>query len=106
MYANAELLSQQIQELVEEAEPPLSWFCLDAASVDDVDFTAAETLLAVLSQLKTKGIRPVFAAVSEDVKTELDRSGITGLIGENAYYATVEEVMTAYRGQEGKKKRG
>ncbi len=44
-----------------------------------------------------QGIRPVFAAVSDDVRAELDRSGITELVGENAYYATVDEVVTAYR---------
>lgn len=96
-YANAELLSQQILALAEKAQPLLSWFCLDAASVDDVDFSAAETLLAALNQLKAQGIRPVFAEVSDDVKTELNRSGITELIGEEAHYTTVAEVVAAYR---------
>jgi len=102
-YANAELLSQQILTLAEEAQPPLSWFCMDAASVDDVDFTAAGTLLSVLGQLRVLGIRPVFAEVSEDVRSELDRSGITDLIGEKGYFATVEEVLSAFRELEGER---
>ncbi|MEJ2688636.1 MAG: SulP family inorganic anion transporter [Deltaproteobacteria bacterium] len=100
-YANAELLSQQVLALVEGAQPPLSWFCLDAASVDDVDFSAAEALLFLLNLLKVQGIRPVFAEVSDDVKAELDRSGVTELIGESAYYARVDEVVTAFRDQDG-----
>jgi len=105
-YANAEFLSQQILALVEEAQPPLSWFCLDAASVDDVDFTAAGALHAVLSQLKSQGIRPVFTEVSEDVRKELDRSGITALIDESGYFTSVEEVASAYRDLEEKHVQG
>jgi SulP family sulfate permease len=33
-YANAELLSQEVLELVDTAQPPLSWFCIDANAVD------------------------------------------------------------------------
>ena len=96
-YANAELLSEQILELAKGAQPPPSWFCIDAAAVDDVDFSAAETLRSICGLLKKQGIRPVFAVVSDDVRTELDRSGITKLIGEDAYYATVGDVVNAYR---------
>ena len=96
-YANAELLSQQILSLAKDANPPLSWFCLDASSVDDVDFSAAEALLSVLTHLKTQGIRPVFSGVSEHVRAELDRSGITEMIRESAYYTAVDEVVIAYR---------
>lgn len=96
-YANAELLSQEILTLVESAQPPLIWFCLDAASVDDVDYSAAGTLITVFKQLRTQGVRPVLAEVSDDVRSELDRSGVTELIGEDAYYTTVDEAVSAYR---------
>ena len=96
-YANAELLSEQVLELAKGAQPPLSWFCIDAAAVDDVDFSAAESLHSICGLLKQQGIRLVFAVVSDDVRTELDRSGLTELIGENAYYATVGDVVNAYR---------
>ena len=33
-YANAELFSQELLELVSTAQPPLSWFCIDATAVD------------------------------------------------------------------------
>ncbi len=96
-YANAELLSRQVEELARNAQPPLSWFCVDAAAVDDVDFTAAENLLAVAGLLQKEGIRLVFAEVSDDVRAELDRSGISTRIGPSAYYATVSDVVNDYR---------
>ena len=96
-YANAELFSQQVLELVKSAQPPLSWFCADASAVDDVDFTAAENLLAAARFLQKEHIRFVFAEVSGDVRAELDRSGISKLIGDSAYYATVSDVVKDYR---------
>jgi hypothetical protein len=44
-------------------------------------------------------VRLVFAEVTDNVKNELDRSGITGPIGENACYAAVADVVNAYREQ-------
>jgi len=95
-YANAELLSEEITELVNEATPPVSWFCIDADAVDDVDFSAAETLRSVQDLLKGKGIRLVFAIVSDDVKGELDRYGLTDLVGEDAFYATGDDLLSAF----------
>ncbi|MEZ5394149.1 MAG: sodium-independent anion transporter [Bryobacterales bacterium] len=96
-YANAEFLSDQIRSLVDKAQPPLSWFCIDAGAIDDVDFTAAETLLVIAGFLRKNGIRLVLAEVAGDVKDELDRSGITDVIGEAAYYPTVSDAVKDYR---------
>jgi MFS superfamily sulfate permease-like transporter len=46
-YANVQLLSEEITYLTNNAEPPLSWFCIDASAIDDIDYTAAETLRSV-----------------------------------------------------------
>ncbi len=70
-YANAELLSAEVTRLAQEAQPPLAWFCLEASAVDDIDYTAADTLRHLYSMLQQKGIRLVFAGVSPDVKAEL-----------------------------------
>jgi hypothetical protein len=39
--------------------------------------------------------------VSSDVRTELDRSGLTERVCEEAYYATVDDVLNAYREMSG-----
>ena len=96
-YANAELFSQEVLELVNSAQPPLSWFCIDATAVDDIDFSAAATLRETYKLLKEKGIRLVLSEVEEDVRRELDKSELTDLIGKDAFYETISEVETAYR---------
>jgi sulfate permease, SulP family len=96
-YANAELFSTQVTELADTAQPPLAWLCLDAVSVDDVDFTAAATLQEVHGLLQEKGIRLVLAGVSADVRKQLELSGLTDMIGEEFIFDTVPDVEAAYK---------
>jgi MFS superfamily sulfate permease-like transporter len=96
-YANSELLSQEILELSQAARPPLSWFCVDCTAVDDVDFTAAAVLLSLSWILGGRGTRLVLVGVSSDVEAELERSGVTGEKGRVACYASLHDVVEAYR---------
>ncbi len=98
-YANTDQLSGEVSLLAEEARPRLSWFCIDANAVDDVDFSAAETLRSIAVFLRKRGIRLVLAGVSDNVRAELDRSRLTQLIGEDSYYATLTDVLSAYQEQ-------
>lgn len=99
-YANAEQLSEEITDLANNSEPPLRWLCLDASSVDDVDYSAAETLRSLFAILKDKGIRLVVAQVLDDVR-EQSRYELRQLFGEDAFYDTLEDVMKDYQQQTG-----
>lgn len=95
-YANAQQLYEQIISLVEGANPPLLWFCLDASAVPDIDFSAAETLREIHGILKGRGIRFVWANVIGPLKTELDKYEITELFGKDAFYHNISEVLSDY----------
>ncbi len=95
-YANAQQLFDQMIGLVDGAKPPLAWLCVDASAVADVDFSAAETLREIHGILKDRGTRLVWANVTDPVLVELDRYGITGLIGKDAFYDNISDVMDAY----------
>jgi MFS superfamily sulfate permease-like transporter len=95
-YANAQQLFDQIIELVETAQPALTCLCIDASAVADVDFTAAETLREIYSILKGRAIRLVWANVTDLVKLELDRYEITSLMGEDAFYENLSNVVNAH----------
>jgi MFS superfamily sulfate permease-like transporter len=101
-YANAALFSEQVVELANKARPALEWLCLDAAAIDDVDYTGAAALKSAYEALQEKGIRLVFTLVSEHTKKELDRLGITGLVGNDAFFTTGDEVLVAFRQREKK----
>jgi high affinity sulfate transporter 1 len=95
-YANTELLLRQVTELVAAASPPLEWFCIDAAAIDDIDFTGAATLRAVHNTLSKAGVKLVFAHVSDEVRGTLERYEITGLLDTDALFESPRTVVHAY----------
>jgi SulP family sulfate permease len=97
-YANCRQFSDEISLLANTTEPPLRWLCLEASAVDDVDYSAAETLRSVHARLKARGIRLVVADVMEDLKA-LTRYRFKELFGEDAFYDHLEDVMKQYRQQ-------
>jgi SulP family sulfate permease len=96
-FANATRFEEQVTGL---AAPGVRWICVHSPAVADVDYTGGETLIDVSRELKQRGIRLVFAGVTEPVRRELDRAGVTAAVGEDAYYPGVAEVIAAYRDAE------
>jgi high affinity sulfate transporter 1 len=97
-YANCQQLSEEISFLANIAEPRLRWLCLDASAVDDVDYSSAETLRSVYAKLKAEGIRMVVAEVMEGPMTQT-RYQLKDLLGADAFYDHLEDVVTEYRRQ-------
>jgi MFS superfamily sulfate permease-like transporter len=95
-YANAQQLSEEVTGLADSAEPPLRWFCIDGSAVDDVDFSAAETMRSLFAILKDKGIRLVVAQLMDDVEDN-SRYHFHQLFGKDAFFDTGEDVVDAYR---------
>jgi MFS superfamily sulfate permease-like transporter len=97
-YANCQQLSEEVSFLAKTTEPPLRWICIDGSAVDDVDYTAAETLRSVHAKLKASGIRLVVAEVMEDLKTHA-RYRLKEVFGADVLYDRLEDVMRQYRQQ-------
>ncbi len=96
-YANANRFTEQVRDIVANAEPAVSWFCLDAAAIPDVDFSAGVTVREIHDILQERQVRLVFAEVVDDVRAELRRYGVEDLVGSDAFFGTVQEVVDAYR---------
>jgi SulP family sulfate permease len=95
-YANSQQFSDEVSLLASSTEPPLRWLCLDAGAVDDVDYSAVETLRSVHAKLKAKGIRLVVAHEMEELMTHThDR--LRELFGADAFYHRLKDVVTQYR---------
>jgi len=50
-YANVQQLTEEVTGLATHADPPLRWLCLEASAIDDVDYSAAEALRALVLML-------------------------------------------------------
>jgi len=94
-YANCEQLKNEVRELAIGASPPLIWFCLDMRAVDDVDFSAAQVLIGTFEFLQRSGIRMVMVAVQDTVRPELDRYGLTTLIGGDFIFTGIHRDLDA-----------
>jgi SulP family sulfate permease len=96
-YANSQQLSQEIRELARLGPTPVAWFCIDLLAVVDVDFSAAAALRETCAGLKEHHIRLVFSDANDHVRHELDVSGVTDLVGQDAYYLDLRSVLEAYQ---------
>jgi len=97
-YANCPQFADEVLQLANQAEPPLRWLCLDASAMDDIDYSAAETIGTVHATLKAKGIRVVVAEELDDVSAR-SRYHTRELFGEDAFYGHLEDVVRHYRQQ-------
>ncbi len=96
-YANATRLTEEVLELVGAGAPNVQWLCIDTGAVSDVDYSGGETLRDLHGELFGRGVRLVLADVNDPVRSELDRFGITGLVGDDAYFAGTAEVIASFQ---------
>jgi sulfate permease, SulP family len=96
-YANANRFSEEILGLTTEDQPKVRWLGIDASSIDDVDFSGAETLRELAGSLRDRETRLLLAEIAPDVRVELDRYGLTEVIGEDSFFDSVSDMVDAYR---------
>jgi sulfate permease, SulP family len=94
-FANAARLVADILELIGDGPPP-RWFCLDAAAIGDVDYTAAAVVTQVHGRLKNEGSRLVLSGLIDPVRKQLDHYGITEKLGPDACFETAGEALEAF----------
>jgi len=95
-YANASRFAEETRQIRKNADPPLEWLCLVFEAVIDVDYTGSAMVRAGVERLYRHGIRVVLCEVPEEVKAELDKDGLTELIGADNFYDDIDDVLQAY----------
>jgi MFS superfamily sulfate permease-like transporter len=95
-FANEKSFTEEIIALAKNTHS-LKWFCISASNIEDVDFTSAEALKKVYTQLKKLDITLVLSDVVMPVMNELDRDGIIKIIGKDHIFKSVQDVIVAYK---------
>lgn len=95
-FANCQQLYEEITSLAKEADPPLSWICIDASAVDDVDYSAAKTIHSLNRMLQEKEIRLVVAQTMLDVVHD-SQFYFRTLLEEGMFFRTLAEMMSSYQ---------
>ncbi|MEM9631685.1 MAG: SulP family inorganic anion transporter [Pseudomonadota bacterium] len=100
-YANADLMAVEIRGLTSKRSEGLKYFCVDISCVDDVDFTALQTLKTLQTELAGKNIELLFAHMLDDPGAH-SRLQLVKAFGEKKVLATIEEVLTYTQSSVGK----
>jgi len=68
-----------------------------AEPVTSVDVTAADVLSELDDALHAVGIELCFAEMKDPVKDKLKRFGLFARLGEQTFFTTIDEAVSAYR---------
>jgi SulP family sulfate permease len=95
-YANIDRFAVQARKLATESPFPVRWLVVDAGAITSVDYTAGGALKELVKDLAQNGVTLVFAHISESLKADLDRQGLSEAIGPNRQFETLRECLAAY----------
>jgi SulP family sulfate permease len=98
-FANANVLTDDIQRLVKIAPEPVRKFVLDAAAMSDIDTTGTEVLSQIRQWLQGRNITLAMSRVQPSLMAELRISGLLEEIGQDNLFATNRGAISAFRSQ-------
>jgi len=95
-FANAELFHERVLDAVASSPTPVRWLVIAAEPVTSVDVTAADAISELDDTLRAATIELCFAEVKDPVKDKLKRFGLLTRFGEQTFFATLGEAVSAY----------
>ena len=96
-FANAELFHERALDAVASSPTPVRWLVVAAEPVTSVDVTAADAVCELDDTLHAADIELCFAEMKDPVKDKLKRFGLFTRLGEQTFFATLGEAVSAYR---------
>jgi MFS superfamily sulfate permease-like transporter len=96
-YANSDRLHDEIIKLVENADPPLKWFVLDAGGFEAMDYTSSEMLKNLHHELVERNVKFVVATRMPELKDQLKNLGLMNIIGSENIYNSAFEAIEAFK---------
>ena len=95
-FANAELFHQRILDAIVNSATPVHWLVVAAEPVTSVDVTASDMISELDDTLHSSGIELCFAEMKDPVKDKLKRFGLFTRLGEQTFFPTIDEAVSAY----------
>jgi sulfate permease, SulP family len=97
-YANATRFADEARALVDGAPRPVHWLVIEADAITNLDYTAARVLLVLIEELARQRVGIAFARVSPSFRADMDRHGVTAVVGADKLFARRHEALTAVGG--------
>lgn len=95
-FANADDFGIRARRAVAKSAQPVSWFVLNTEAIVEVDITAVDALESLRSDLTEQGIVFALARVKQDLRGDLQPSGLLDRIGEDRIFPTLPTAVAAY----------
>jgi MFS superfamily sulfate permease-like transporter len=95
-FANAEFFRDRVLVAVASSPTPVRCLVVAAEPVTSIDVTAADAICDLDDSLRAGGVRMCFAEMKDPVKEKMKRFGLMSRFGERAFFATIEEAVSAY----------
>jgi len=96
VFPNAELFSTEVRALVGSTEPPVEVVIIDCEVISDMDTTASDQFLYLVSALEKLGVSVYLARIHEPVREFMSRDGLIETIGEDNIFGRVMDAVEAY----------
>jgi SulP family sulfate permease len=98
-YANEGRFADEVRLLIAHAPTPVHWLLIDAGAITDIDYSAARSLRDLCEDLQRSRIKLVFGRVSLFLRADMDRHGITEVIGQDYIFSTLHKALEAVGGK-------
>ena len=89
-YANAERFGSEILGL---ATPHLRCVLVESGAITKIDYSAARVVERLHEGLASRGVRMVFGRVQAELRADLDRHGLTAIIGADHIFYTLHDAV-------------
>ena len=94
-YANAARFREEVADAVAHASAPVQVFVLDTIGMSDIDYTGTDAMRKVVDLFERDGISFGIARSGVHLHDSLRRSGLAARIGEDHFFTSVNEAVTA-----------
>ena len=101
-FANAELFHDRVIDALAASPTPVRWLVIAAEPITSVDVTSADMLAELDETLRAAGIKLCVAEMKDPVKDKLKRFGLYTLLGEAAFFPTIDDAVDGYLQKYGK----
>jgi MFS superfamily sulfate permease-like transporter len=98
-YANALTARDRVKAMISDAAPTPTAIVFDAEGQDDLDFTSAQMLKGLVSELSDRGMAVYFAEVHAPVLDRALATGVLEVIGDGHVLPTVDLAVRAIERQ-------
>lgn len=97
-YANEFRFCDELRALARRAAPGLHTIVVEASAIADLDYSAAQSLRALIDELGARRVRLVFGRVSDGLRADMVRHRIVEQVGVQHLHPSLHAAMADARG--------